>query len=391
MARTTHNPKLLYVVSEDWYFCSHRLALAAAAKQQGYTVAVATRVAKHKEQILKQGLTLIPLRHFKRASCNPWQEIRSLYELWHIYRQFKPDIVHHVAVKPVLYGSMVASLLGVPRVINALAGMGYLFTAKKNWTRLASKLMIRIYSLLFNRSEYTLIVQNQDDEKLWRERANIDANNIVLIRGSGVDVNQFQPSAEPEGIPIVVCATRMLKDKGIEELVAAAKILARKKIQTRIILCGPADDDNPSAITASQLRQWQKDTPIEWTGMVENMAQRYRDCHIAVLPSYREGLPKSLLEAAASGLPIVATNVPGCREIVENGRNGLLVPAKNPVALAEALGILINHAMLRQKFGRAGRLKAEQEFADKLIHGQTLALYQGEKKPPRLQENIDAA
>ena len=391
MTETQRKPKLLFVVSEDWYFCSHRLPLAVAACQQGYEVAVATRVNKHGIRIKQHGLTLIPLRHLRRTSLNPWREMRSLIELWKIYRRVKPDIVHHVAIKPVLYGSMIARLMGISRVINALAGMGYLFTTKRLWTRIASQLIVKVLTRLFNRAPFTLILQNRDDKLLWHQQAGVREENIALIRGSGVDLQKFAPYPEPAGIPVIVCATRMLKDKGIEDLVEAAKILARKRIRARIVLCGPADDDNPSAISAQQLRQWQKDTPIEWVGMIEDIAKQYNNCHIAVLPSYREGLPKSLIEAAAAGLPIVTTNVPGCREVVENGRNGLLVPPRNPIALAEALGILINHPSLRRKFGQASRKKAEKEFAEELIIAQTLAVYKGEKNVVSTKAHVDAA
>ncbi|MEN8236262.1 MAG: glycosyltransferase family 4 protein [Pseudomonadota bacterium] len=395
MAHFENNPKpkqrLLYLVSEDWYFCSHRLKLAATAKEKGYEVAVATRVNAHSKVIQQHGLTLFPLKHFRRAGLNPWREILTLIEIWRLYRQFKPDIVHHVAIKPVLYGSLVARLYKIPQVVNALAGMGYLFTSKKTIPRLASTLLLKVFRKIFNQKHHTLIVQNQDDERLWRDYAKVKPTRIALIRGSGVDIKQFSPSPEPEGIPIVVCASRMLKDKGIEDLAQAALILARKRIRARILLCGPADDDNPGSLSATQLRQWEQNVSLEWLGPVADMSKRYAECHIAVLPSYREGMPKSLLEAAAAGLPIITTNVPGCREVVENGRNGLLVPAQQPIALAEALGILINHSKLRQKFGRASRKKAVNEFADSLIIEQTLNLY-AEKHIATTQEAIvDAA
>lgn len=389
--QTTNKQRLLYLVGEDWYFCSHRLKLATTAKEQGYEVAVATRVNAHGKVIQQHELKLFPLKHFRRAGLNPLREILAFIELWRLYRHFKPDIVHHVAVKPVLYGSLIAKLCKIPRVINALAGMGYLFTSQKIGPRFASTLLLKVFRKIFNQKNHTLIVQNQDDEKLWCNHAQVQAKRIALIRGSGVDIAQFTPSPEPEGIPIIVCAARMLKDKGIEDLVQAAQILARKRIRARILLCGPADDDNPAAISAAQLQQWQQDIPIEWLGPVADMSKRYAECHIAVLPSYREGMPKSLLEAAAAGLPIVTTNVPGCREVVENGRNGLLVPPQQPVALAEALGILINHSKLRQKFGQASRKKAVGEFADSLIIEQTLAVYQQKCRPLPQETTVDAA
>ena len=368
--------RLLYLVSEDWYFCSHRLKLAIAAKEKGYDVAVATRVTAHGKLIQSHGIAVFPLKHFRRAGLNPLREVFSFLEIWRLYRRFNPDIVHHVAIKPVLYGSIIAKICKVPRVINALAGMGYLFTSKRILPRIVRKILIAIFQRIFNQPNQMLIVQNQDDHKLWCDQVQVKLECLVLIRGSGVDVEQFTPTPEPDGVPIIVCAARMLKDKGIEDLVQAAQILSRKRIRARILLCGPADDDNPAAISAAQLRRWEQDVAIEWVGPVSDMKKRYAECHIAVLPSYREGMPKSLLEAAAAGLPIVTTNVPGCREVVENGLNGLLVPVQRPVALAEALGILINHPKLRQKFGRAARKKAVDEFADSIIIGQILALYE---------------
>ena len=310
---TSKPRKLLYVVSEDWYFCSHRLALACAARDQGFEVTVATRVSAHGDVIQKLGLKLYPLHHMKRGSLNPWHDLRALFELWRIYRNVKPDVVHHVAMKPVIYGSIIATLTRVPKVINAFGGMGYLFTSRHGGARILQAIITFVTKRLFNRAQQTLIVQNQDDYDLWTNQLRLPQDKVALIRGSGVDIKQYHPSSKPPSLKpepeiTIVCAARMLWDKGIGDLVEAANLIRAQKVKAKIILCGPLDRENPSAIPEARLAQWQRDGVIEWSGPVKDMAQRYHNAHIAVLPSYREGMPKSLLEAAACGLPIVTTD-----------------------------------------------------------------------------------
>ncbi len=367
------HPRLLFLVTEDWYFCSHRLPLACAARDAGFDVAVATRVTAHGERIRAAGLRLIPLR-LRRSGRNPWRELMAIAEITRLYRAEKPDIVHHVALKPVLYGSLAARIAAIPSVVNALAGMGYVFTSGKLSARLLRPLVTLAFRLLLKRGR--IILQNPDDRAALLKAGVALPEQITLIRGSGVDTAHFTPVPEPDAaVPLVVLPARMLWDKGVGEFVAAAHMLRDEGLAARFMLAGERDPDNPAAIPAAQLEIWRAAGIVEWSGRQEDMARLLAQSHIVCLPSYREGLPKALLEAAASGRAIVATDVPGCREAVRHGVNGLLVPARDAAALADALRRLILDPALRREFGQRGRARAEKEFSVEKITAETLALY----------------
>lgn len=366
-------PRLLFLVTEDWYFCSHRLPLACAARDAGFDVAVATRVTAHGERIRAAGLRLIPLT-LRRSGRNPWRELMSIAEITRLYRAEKPDIVHHVALKPVLYGSLAARIAAIPSVVNALAGMGYVFTSGKPSARLLRPLVTLAFRLLLKRG--CIILQNPDDRAVLLKAGVAFPEQITLIRGSGVDTAHFTPVPEPDAaVPLVVLPARMLWDKGVGEFVAAAHMLRDEGLAARFMLAGDRDPDNPAAIPAAQLETWRAAGIVEWHGRQEDMARLLAQSHIVCLPSYREGLPKALLEAAASGRAIVATDVPGCREAVRHGVNGLLVPARDAAALADALRRLITDPALRREFGQRGREMAEKKFSVEKITAETLALY----------------
>jgi glycosyltransferase involved in cell wall biosynthesis len=366
-------PKLLFLVTEDWYFCSHRLPLARAARDNGYQVLVATRVTADGERIRREGFELISLR-LRRRRSSPWNEVASLIELVNLYRREKPDIVHHVAMKPVIYGSIAALLARVPRIVNALAGFGYIFTSTHVRARLLRMPVRLALRGLLSAGKGRTIVQNPDDRRAL-DRLGIPEARIAVIPGSGVDVRTFHPVAEPEG-PIVVCmVSRMLWDKGVGELATAARLLKADIPSLRVWLVGPPDPENPASISEEQLGQWAEEGILEWLGPQADVAAIWRRAHIAVLPSYREGLPKSLLEAAASGRPMVATDVPGCREIVTENETGLLVPARDAVALAAALARLAGDAAHRQRMGAAARERVVERFSQERIASETLALY----------------
>lgn len=364
--------KLLYFVTEDWYFCSHRLPLAVAARQAGYDVSVVTRVQEHGEVIRGAGLRLIPLA-LDRSGKNPVGELRTLRQVTRIYRNVRPDIVHHVALKPVLYGSIAARFARVPVVINALMGLGYLFSSAD----LAAKLIRPCVEMglrgLLGRSR--LIVQNPDDRQLILDKRLSTAERVALIRGSGVDLAKFAPMPEPTGIPLVVLPARLLWDKGIREFVDAARQLRRQGVQARFALVGEPDVSNPAAVPPDMLQAWSTEGAIELWGWRTDMAEVLAQAHIVCLPSYREGLPKALLEAAACGRPLVSCDVPGCREIVQHGVNGLLVAPRDAAALAAALHQLLQDAKQRTEFGRQGRRLVAAEFSVESVIAQTLALY----------------
>lgn len=362
-------PKLLFFVSEDWYFCSHRLPLAIAASTAGYEVTVVTRVNKHGETIRRAGLRLIPFS-LSRRGMNLVGEFLTFARLLIVYRREKPDLVHHVAMKPVLYGTLAARLAGVPCVVNALAGMGWLFTSDSSLARFLNPLVRLAFRLLLRPTE--IIVQNPDDAAFMAE---LGLANIHVVRGSGVDASSFQPRDEEPGIPLVVLPARMLWDKGVGEFVEAARQLKARGVSGRFALVGAPDNENPASISLQQLADWQSEGVVEYWGQRDDMPEVMLLAHIVCLPSYREGLPKALLEAAACGRPMVTTDATGCREIVRHGDNGLLVPVRNSQALAEAIETLLKDASLRRRFGQRARKIVENEFSLEQVVADTLAVY----------------
>jgi glycosyltransferase involved in cell wall biosynthesis len=363
------------VVAEDWYFWSHRRPIASAALQNGYDVFVATRVGDCGEKIIEAGFRLIPLR-LDRSSYSLFHELRTVSELRSIYRREKPDIIHHIALKPILYGSMAA--LGNRRiqVINAFAGMGYLVSSPSFKARMLKRVLWKMFRFLLNRPNSFLLLQNEEDRDLLVAEVGVPIDKTTIIRGSGVDVNEFQAIAEVPGVPIVLLSSRMLWIKGISDFVEAAKLLRARGVHARFVLAGDTDPGSPGAIPREKLQEWQNAGRVEWWGHQQSMSRMLQQSAIVCLPSHGgEGVPKALIEAAASERAIVATDVPGCRDIVRHGTNGLLVPPKNPAALADAIATLLNDPSLRAAMGRRGREIAVNEFSEQKVIQQTLALY----------------
>jgi glycosyltransferase involved in cell wall biosynthesis len=373
---STTNERILFFVTEDWYFCSHRLPLARAARDAGLDVAVVTHVDKHGTQILKEGFRLVPL-NLKRNGSNLVREMLLMLSLLSIYRREKPAIVHHVAMKPIIYGTIAARLTGVPVIINAFGGLGYLFSSSKFRAVILRRLVTLGLRMVLNDSRCRIIVQNPDDLQRLAKECDVDPNRITLIKGSGVDLKQFYPSQEPIGVPLVVLASRMLWNKGIGEFVEAASILNKEGVAARFALVGESDDHNPLSIPGSRLKKWHADNRVEWWGYRTDMPSVIAQASVVCLPSYYgEGVPKILIEAAASGRPIVTTDMPGCREIVRDGENGLLVPVRNSRELARALGRLINDAPLRREMGYRGRRIVESEFSVESVVEETIQVYE---------------
>ena len=366
------HPRLLYLITEDWYFWSHRLDLARAAREAGYDVIVATRVTHHGERIRGEGFQLEPLEMVRR-SRNPFREVIAVAELVRLYRRVKPDVVHHVAMKPILYGSLAAWLTRVPSVINAFAGLGYAFMDERNellrWcVKTAFRTVLRV-------SHSVALVQNQDDQDRLVGEGVVPASRARIIAGSGIDVAVYSMQPSPSGIPVVVLPARMLWDKGVGEFVEAARRLKQKGVHARFILVGRRDEHNPAAIPEIRLKEWVQAGGVEWWGHREDMPAVYAAAMLVVLPSYREGLPKVLLEAAACGKAIVATDVPGCREIVRDRLNGLLVPPRDSTALAAAIEELLSDQALREEMGQRSRTRVLAEWSSPRITEQVLGLY----------------
>jgi glycosyltransferase involved in cell wall biosynthesis len=372
MAKTA---RLLYVVNEAGFFLSHRLPLALAAARAGYDVHVATPDAPDAAAIREAGLTFHPVP-FSRKGSDPLTELASLHSLYRLYRSLRPDLTHHVTIKPVLYGGIVARLTGIPAVVSAISGLGHVFIAQGWKARGLRALVRRIYKIALGHPNSKVIFQNPDDQRAFSMAKLIRPGSAVLIRGAGVDLTQFAPIPQAAGNLLVLFASRMLWTKGVGEFVEAASALRDSGVEARFVLAGRIDSGNPMTVPDDQLRKWNDNGAIEWWGQRDDMPEVFAQSHIVCLPtSYGEGVPKALIEAAACGRPIVATDVPGCREIVRHGDNGLLVPANDRTALANALRQLISDPALRERMGRRGREIAVQEFGLERVVAETLAVY----------------
>lgn len=368
-------PLILFFITEDWYFWSHRLSIARAARDAGFEVLIATRIHQHKDRIEKEGFKLIPIK-LARRSKNVVKEFFNFLEIIKIYRRQKPDIVHHVAMKPVLYGSWAARITGIPAVINALAGLGVIFIEKGWKASIIRRLIIFAYRSAFSVKNAIGIFQNPTDLRLFVDTGVIKRRAAVLIRGSGVDTSRFIHVPEPSNIPTIILASRMLWHKGIGEFVDAARQLRKEGVKSRFVLVGAPDPENPASIPEQTLRNWNYEGIVEWWGYRDDMPEVLMEAHIVALPTtYGEGVPKILIEAASCGRAIVATDIPGCREIVRNKENGLLIPPHNSKTLADALKFLIKHPELRLKMGARGREIVLKEFSDEKIVRETITLY----------------
>lgn len=367
--------KVLFLQTEDSTFYSHRLPMARAALAAGYEVVVAVRVVRHRESLEKEGFRVIALP-WRRSGVNPFAELRTLAAIIRLYADERPDLVHQVTLKPILYGSIAAALCGVPAAVNALTGLGFVFISEGRVARFLRLMAGFALRFAFSRPGSIVLFQNEDDRSLFLARGLVPRDRTALIPGSGVDTIRFAPSPEPEGDPLVVLPARMLWDKGVGEFVSAARLLAAEGVRARFALIGEQDDENPAAVPSSRLAEWKASGPIEWWGLRDDMPEIYAQSHIVCLPSYREGLPKALLEAAACGRPVVGTDVPGVREVVRHEETGLLVPARDAQALAAALRRLLHDRPLRERLGARGRRMAVEEFSQEKIAGQTAALYE---------------
>jgi glycosyltransferase involved in cell wall biosynthesis len=365
-------PRLLYVVSEDWYFLSHRLPMARAARESGYDVHVATRVVDGAAAMEAEGFKLHSIP-FARGGIGPLAALRTIAALRRIHRNVRPDLAHHVALQAAVLGSLAAIGRRTIRV-NALTGFGFTFISENIKARLLKPLIVFLLRFLCMRGKNVALVQNPDDRDALLALG-IAAGHIAIIPGSGVDVERLQPSPEPGGTPTVAFVGRLLEDKGIRPLVAAIRLLQDRGTAVSLLIAGDMDPANPSSVKTAELNEWTKLPGITWAGHVTDISVIWAKAHIAALPSRREGLPKALLEAAACGRPMVATDVPGCREIVLPGKTGLLVPPHDEAALADAIGKLAVAPDLRARYGEAARALAVEKFSAAAIGQQTVQLY----------------
>ena len=361
--------------TEDWAFASLFLDRAIAAKNAGYEVAVHVRCSEHRTVIEQAGLEVIP-HNISRSGLNPFRELTSVFQLIKIFRKFRPDVIHLIALKPIVLGSLASIFYPKAKIVNAPVGMGYLFASSDIRARVARPLVKLVLKSTLGRKRSMTIIENSDDRKSLVEGGFLRISQIVLIRGTGVNLDVFRPTPEPVDPKIVVLIARMLRDKGVFEFVESARIIKPTHPTTLFWLIGDADPGNPASLTTQQLQAWNDEGIVEWLGYRTDVADLLTKIHVVCLPSYREGFGKVFVEAGAALRAVVATDVPGCREAVEHQINGLLVEPKNSEALAAALVEVLDNDLLRLRLAKEGRRRAEFEFSSETVNAQTLAVYQ---------------
>jgi glycosyltransferase involved in cell wall biosynthesis len=358
--------KIVYIINVDWFFISHRLPIALEALKKGHDVYVFTKDTGKMEYLKSLGIRVCPI-NLERGSVNPVQSLKLLLDLKEKITSIQPDVVHLVTIKPVLIGGLASILAKVPSIVYAISGLGFIFTNTMLKAKILRLGIIPLYRLALSAKNKTVIVQNLDDLRILRQYVAIPESQTTLIPGSGVDLKQFDFQPLPLKNKIVLMACRLLADKGVYEFHKSARLLKEKYPDVRFVLVGGIDPDNPTSLTKKELNEWTEKGDLEWWGHQSNMSEVLSQATIVVLPSYREGMPKVLLEAQALGRPIVTTNVPGCREAIENGKTGFLAQVKDEHSLANAIEKLITNDDLCLEFSHNARVLAEQKFDIKQV------------------------
>lgn len=370
--------KIILFANTDWYLYNFRRSLALSAVAAGYEVLLISPPGAYGERLRALGLRWESLP-MDRRSLNPLRELQLLWRLVRLFGRERPALVHGFTIKCVVYGALAARLAGVPARVNAVAGLGYAFSSRDLKARMLRPVVRLAMRIALRGNHARLILQNPDDVGLFERAGLIEAEHVRLIRGSGVDCGRFVPREKSPSSPgplRVLLAARLLWDKGIAEYAAAARTLRAQGCQVAFLLAGAPDSGNPAAVPEAEVRGWVEEGDLKWLGHVDDMAALFATVDIVVLPSYyREGLPKSLIEAAACGLPLVACDTPGCREVVIDGASGLLVPPRDADALAVAIVRLLDDPTLRVRLGQAARAKALAEFDEQIVIEKTLAVY----------------
>lgn len=353
--------KLMFVVNVDWFFISHRLPIALGALERGYEVHVVCGETGRLEELKKLGLIVHPLT-IVRGKAGIASSLKTILDIFSLFKRIQPDIVHLVTIKPVLFGGLAARLAGIKSVVAAVSGLGFVFVDSGFKARLRRMVVGGLYRLALGKKNLKVIFQNPDDRDCLCALAGIKRDKTEMIRGSGVDLSKYPEAVIPSGVPVVVLVARLLKDKGVMEFVGAVSQLNCQGYQARFCLVGDIDPDNPASLTADDLHSIKATGDIELWGHRSDIPAVLSGATIVVLPSYREGLPKVLLEAAAAGRAVVTTDVPGCRDAVEEGGTALLVNSKSSTDLANAIASLLDDPVRCAAMGSAGRKLAEREF-----------------------------
>jgi glycosyltransferase involved in cell wall biosynthesis len=368
--------KLVLFANTEWYLYNFRRSLAKALRDAGHEVLLVSPPGPYGQKLLEPGFRWIPAP-MERASLNPARELTLVLWLTRLLRSERADVVHGFTIKCAVYGSIAARLAGVPARVNAVAGMGYVFTSGDLKARLLRPVVRALMRMALGGHGSRLILQNPSDVALFEDAGLVDPASIRLIPGSGVDCVRFHPAAvrtQNERFRVLLAA-RLLWDKGVAEYAEAARLLRDRRPRVELLLAGDPDPGNPAAVPEATVRGWVEGGVIRWLGHVDDMPALLRTVDAVVLPSYREGLPKGLIEAAACALPLVTTDVPGCRDVVRHGVDGLLVPARDANALAHAIARLCDDPALRAQLGAASRLRAVAEFDERAVIDRTIAVY----------------
>lgn len=367
--------RVLFVVNAHEFTAAHRLPLLCGAQAAGFQVeAVAPGSSPAARRLEREGFVTHPIR-LSRRGLRVWEEWGAVRELTSLYRRLAPDLVHHATIKPVIYGTMAARRAGSPAVVNAITGLGYVYTGSDWRSRLLRPVVNSLYRHALGYANQRIIFQNSDDQAVLQRIGAVTPDQAALIPGSGVDVAAFTPAPEPEGDPLVVLPARLLWDKGLREFVDAARILRAEGSRVRFTLVGGLDEGNPSGSAEADIRRWVQEGVVEWWGASDDMPSVYRAAHVVALPSYREGLPKVVIEASACGRPVVTTDAPGCRDAVVDGETGYLVPVRDSQALAARIRTLLESRELRQRLGEAGRRLVVERFSTECVVEATLKVY----------------
>jgi glycosyltransferase involved in cell wall biosynthesis len=369
------NKTLLFVVNVDWFFVSHRLPIAIAALKAGYKVHLACGMTDKMASLTQLGIEVHPLP-LSRGGTGIGEELKTITAIYKVIKSIKPDIVHTVTIKPVLYAGIISRLLRVPTRVASVSGLGYVFIDKGVKASIFRGLIGILYRIALRSNRVRVIFQNLDDRQVLLNLGAIKPAQVDIIRGSGVDLTKYQVAPEPSGVPVVMLLARLLIDKGVNEFVEAGAILKQRGIKAKMVLVGDIDEHNPKSITSDTLQKWVTHGEVEHWGFRHDVNEVLSQSNIVALPSYREGLPKSLIEAAACGRAVVTTDVPGCRDAITPDETGLLIPAKQAGPLADKIALLLERPGQRNKLASNGRLLAEQVFDIKLVVAAHLRIYQ---------------
>lgn len=367
-------PTVVFFSNTSWYLWNFRLPLLRAMRDKGWEVIAVAPRDRWSPRLEEEGFRYEAME-IARKGMNPLTDLGLLLRIVRLYRKLRPALVHHFTIKPVIYGSLAATIVRVPAVVNAITGLGFMFISNSSTVRVARFVVRRLYRFVLSAPGRRAIFQNGDDLETFVAERLVRRDVTRLIRSSGVDLSRFAPSPRSTARTTFVLCSRMLYDKGVGELVEAARMLRQRGVDVEVVLAGTGDEGNPASVPDATLAKWNAEGVVRWIGHCEDVPALLRTAHAAVLPSYREGVPKGLIEAAAAGLPLVATDVPGCREVVREGINGILVPPRDSSALADAIERLAIDRDLRNRMGRESRRIAEEEFAVERVNAATMDVY----------------